>query len=394
MELFIFRNFVEGVARWIEAFSSENPYSTIVPMLAFECPAVLFSCLAISAKQLALKRAGHEPQITEDIAVAYYQKALKAFSSLLMQPDSARSDEILASSIMLSSYEMLDVVGENFGSHLRGIASLLQLWQVNGDSPGIKGVVYWTWYRSDTWAALHAGRRMFLDEHYWEPRAVDSFDGLSHEEIANRAMFLLGQCISFCNDYQDRERVEAAGELNIRQRTRDKLRQDLEQWKRMLPPSMTRFVVSQVLQEEQKEETTAYQHPRDISAIWYVFPHCAVGIQMYHACQILLALSGLPSSSGRQGQGICTSTTESLSVRRLINRSREQILLIASSGMTDPFSFISTQCLYIAGLVTEGVQERRRTLELIEECQRQSGRRTVCIADELRTVWAEELQHL
>ncbi|OAP56016.1 hypothetical protein AYL99_10168 [Fonsecaea erecta] len=397
LELFILRNFVERVARWIEAFSEENPYSTTVPILALECPAVLFSCLAISAKQLALTRTGAEPQITEDVAVEYYQKALKAFSTLLMEPDSAHSDKILASSIMLSSYEMLDVVGENFGSHLRGIASLLQLWQVNGDSSGIKGVVYWTWYRSDTWAALHAGRRMFLDEHYWEPRAVDSFDDLSHEEIANRAMFLLGQCISLCNDQQDRESAEtAAEELNKQQRMRDKLRNDIEQWKRMLPPSMTRFFVSQPPpppQEEhqQQEESTSYQHSRNISSIWYVFPHCAaVGIQMYHACQILLALSGLPSSSLRQGRGIFTSTAESLSVRRLINRSREQILLIASSGMTDPFSFISTQCLYIAGLVTEGVQERRRTLELIEECQRQSGRRTVCIADELRTAWAEE----
>ncbi|KIX97845.1 uncharacterized protein Z520_06623 [Fonsecaea multimorphosa CBS 102226] len=267
LELFILRNFVERVARWIEAFSLENPYSTTVPILALECPAVLFSCLAISAKQLVLTRTGSEPQITDDVAVEYYQKALKAFSTLLMEPDSAHSDKILASSIMLSSYEMFEVVGENFGSHLRGIASLLQLWQVNGDSSGIKGVVYWTWYRSDTWAALHAGRRMFLDEHYWEPRPVDCFDDLSHEEIANRAMFLLGQCISFCNDYQDRENAEAAEELNTRQRTRDKLRHDLEQWKRMLPPSFTRFFVSQVFQEEHQEESTSYQHSRNISSI-------------------------------------------------------------------------------------------------------------------------------
>ncbi|EXJ53750.1 uncharacterized protein A1O5_12999, partial [Cladophialophora psammophila CBS 110553] len=208
--------------------------STVVPILALECPAVLFSCLAISAKQLALTKAGDELQIKEDVAVQYYQKALKAFSTLLMKPDSAHSDEILASSIMLSSYEMLDVVGENFGSHLRGIASLLQLWQVNGDSPGIKGVVYWTWYRSDIWAALHAGRRMFLDEHHWEPRAVDSFDEMSHEEIANRAMFLLGQCISFCNNENGLGSAETAETLDAKQRMRTKIQNGLEQWKRKL----------------------------------------------------------------------------------------------------------------------------------------------------------------
>ncbi|KIW82924.1 hypothetical protein Z517_02167 [Fonsecaea pedrosoi CBS 271.37] len=398
MDLFVLRHFVERVAGWIDAFSSENPYSTIVPIFALECPAVLFSCLAIAGKQLALTRAGAEAQITEDVAVEYYQKALKAFSTLLMEADSAYSDKILASSIMLSGYEMLDMMGESFSSHLRGIASLLQLWRVNGDSPGIKGSVFWTWFRSDSWAALHAGRRMFLDESYWEPRAVDSFEDLSHVEIANRALFLLGQCVSFCSGVQCRDNVEGLEEMSTRQRKRDKIRSDLERWKGMLPPAMTRFYVSLAQQEEQDEDYTAHPHARDISSIWYVYPHCAVGIQMYHACQILLALSGLPSSSRRQGQGhghgqgqgIFTATAESLSVRRLINRSREQILLIANSGTTDPFSFTSTQCLYIAGLVTEGVQERRRTIELLEECQRQSGRRTVQIADELRAVWAEE----
>ncbi|OAL34470.1 hypothetical protein AYO20_06313 [Fonsecaea nubica] len=396
MDLFVLRHFVEHVAGWIDAFSSENPYSTIVPIFALECPAVLFSCLAIAGKQLALTRAGAEAQITEDVAVEYYQKALKAFSTLLIEADSAYSDKILASSIMLSGYEMLDMMGESFSSHLRGIASLLQLWRVNGDSPGIKGSVFWTWFRSDSWAALHAGRRMFLDESYWEPRAVDSFEDLSHVEIANRALFLLGQCVSFCSGVPCRDNVEGSEEMSTRQRKRDKIRSDLERWKGMLPPAMTRFYVSLAQQEEQDEDYTAHPVARDISSIWYVYPHCAVGIQMYHACQILLALSGLPSPSRRQGQGhgqgqgIFTATAESLSVRRLINRSREQILLIANSGTTDPFSFTSTQCLYIAGLVTEGVQERRRTIELLEECQRQSGRRTAQIADELRAVWAEE----
>lgn len=118
---------------------------------------------------------------------------------------------------------MLDVVGEHFGSHLRGIASLLRLFNVNGDSSGIKGVVFWTWFRSDTWAALHSGRRMLLDEHYWEPRTVESFDQLSAEEITHRAMYLLGKCISFCNEGEQSENARFAEGLDARQRTLTKL---------------------------------------------------------------------------------------------------------------------------------------------------------------------------
>lgn len=73
---------------------------------------------------------------------------------------------------------------------------------------------------------------------------------------------------------------------------------------------------------------------------------------------------------------------------RQIERSREQIFLVSNAGVGDTWSLISTQCLYIAGLVTYGVMEQRRTLELIEHCQKSSGRRTAWIANALRDLWA------
>ncbi|EXJ89998.1 hypothetical protein A1O3_03066 [Capronia epimyces CBS 606.96] len=366
----------------------------------------MLSCLAVSAKHLFLQETGceprtqnqNEPRIPNVVAVQFYQRALKAFSALLMQSEWAGSDEILASSIMLSCYEIIDVAGDHFGSHLRGVASLLQLWQVNGDSPGIGGIVFWTWFRSDTWAALHARRPMFLDERYWEPRPVDCFDGLSQAEIANRAMYLLGQCINFYNHGKEspspsgliNEGIE--GSLEARQRKMAELQSALEGWRRMLPPSMTHFVAGRAVHgTTQGEEGLSRQDPwlQEISSVLFLSPHCAVGLQMYHASQILLGLNGATwPSEPREARG--SYAQQSLSTRRLIDRSRKQILLIASGGLPEAFSFVSTQCLYIAGWVTEGVCERRLTLHLIEQCQKQSGRRTVFIADDLRAAWARD----
>ncbi|KIW73157.1 hypothetical protein PV04_01295 [Phialophora macrospora] len=387
-EVVLFRNFIERSARWIDAFSPGCPFSTHVPILALECPALLFSCLAISAKQMALVAIGSEAQTKDVEALQYYQRALRAFSALLMKAESARRDEILASSILLSNYEMLAVVGDHFGSHLRGIASLLRMWNVSGDSSGVEGAVYWTWYRSDTWAALLARRRMFLDERYWEPRAVDSFDHLSHAEIANRAMFLLGQCTSFCaGDIGLETSSPSSASIEERQMRMFKLQDALEQWKRMLPLSMTQFVAERANPGGPSDNEPQYQDSQDISSMLFIYPECAVGIQLYHACRILLGLSGPAWPSQREARG---PTFESLATRRLISQSREQILLIASSGTSEAFGFVSTQCLYIAGLVTEGVYERRLTLELIERCQRETGRQTIGIADELRAVWGRD----
>lgn len=87
---------------------------------------------------------------------------------------------------------MLDIVGDSFGSHLKGIAFFLRSRQVTGDDSGIRGAAYWTWYRHEIWASLQTGRRMFLNETYWKPQPMDSFDSLSVEVIANGAKFLFG----------------------------------------------------------------------------------------------------------------------------------------------------------------------------------------------------------
>lgn len=45
-----------------------------------------------------------ESQMKDVVAVQYYQRALKALSTLLAKSDSTHSDEILAPSIMLSRF--------------------------------------------------------------------------------------------------------------------------------------------------------------------------------------------------------------------------------------------------------------------------------------------------
>lgn len=57
----------------------------------------------------------------------------------------------------------------------------------------------WTWYRHEIWAALQTGRQMLLDEAYWQPPPIETFEGVCVEDIANRVIFIFGQCVSFCN---------------------------------------------------------------------------------------------------------------------------------------------------------------------------------------------------
>lgn len=376
-EILIFRNYVDTVSRWIDSFSRDQPFYSVVPMLALRCPVLMNSCLALSAKQLALKAPADEMALRANIAIKYHQRAIRGISKLITDPACAWNDGILASSVILSTYEMLDVAGDSFGAHLRGVAYLLQSRGAHGDASGIKGAAYWTWYRHEIWAALQTGQPMFLDEQYWKPEDVDSFENLCVEDIANRVIYTFGQCVSFCNDRSVPEGVGAEERRKSRENRAESLRHALEDWKDKLSTSSANFIS----QKPPPTEATTREFP----FLWFVYPQSAIAYQVYHASKILLNLHSYPSIP----EGFIIGSSQSLKHRREIEKSREQIFLVSNSGIPDTWSLVSTQCLYIAGMVTEGLLERSLTLELIEDCQKRSGRRTCTLADALRKLWSE-----
>ncbi|KAK3080091.1 hypothetical protein LTS18_003139 [Coniosporium uncinatum] len=279
---------------------------------------------------------------------------------------------------------MLEVIGESFASHLKGLAALLQAQGVNGDDIGVRGSVFWAWYRHEIWSCLLNERKMTLDETYWQPKPVANLDNMTQEEIANRITFIYGQAISFCNENSRSSDTEVLAARKVRL---EALEAALANWRRKLPSWMVDFAMDPEPDGFVGDARRASQR-RPFSSLWFIYPQSAIAHQVYHAAQIVLALHNPQEENAVRGIG----RQRSLSLRRHIERSREQICSVASSRIQEEQAFISVQCLFVAGLVTEGKEERRQTLDVIEDCQRISGRRTVCIADELRKMWSLSLE--
>ncbi|KAF6811925.1 catalytic activity protein [Colletotrichum plurivorum] len=189
-------------------------------------------------------RDGEPSFFHESDALSYYRLALTAVRELLLHPH----------------YEMIDVVGENLGSHLEGVAYLLRSRQIRGDADGVRHAAYWTLYRHDIWAAMQTGRRMCLDETHWEPPPVESFEHMEIEDIANRAIFILGQCVNFSNGHGAPEDMDPGRLHQARHDAASRLVMSLDHWQAKMPPSIATFfeirdagaairVVSQVLQQ-------------------------------------------------------------------------------------------------------------------------------------------------
>lgn len=239
-EVPLFRNYVEDVSHWIDSFSHDRPFHQVVPALALKCPPLLHACLALGSKQIDLVCDDNKSVPNDGRTVGYYRLALAAIGSLLLHDESARSDEVLAACIILSIYEMIDVVGESLNSHLPGVASLLQERQVYGDADGIRGACYWTWYRHEIWAAILSGNCFSVDENSWEPQTLASFEGLTPHQVANRVIFLFGQCIRICNK-QSWLGADSSGLGDESEAEFVRMEASLDNWNALLPPHMTHF---------------------------------------------------------------------------------------------------------------------------------------------------------
>lgn len=283
------------------------------------------------------------------------------------------------------------------------MASLIQAHNIKGDEGGIRGATYWTWYRHEVWVAFQTHRRMFLDEGYWQPMRINTFEGLSMRDIANRVLFIFGQCISYhISTSYDNDTGDDW--IQSRKARGNELKKLLTAWEENLPRRMRMSCTHQPLEDNSSRQGNIIP-----GSIWFFYPesgtlltlylHCAwvipntntstfatniaVSHQLYHASRILLELHTSKCLMPQQ------QAYSPLRTHREIQKSRQEIFMIAKSLLDEAWGLISTQCLYIAGLVTDGILERQLTLELIERCQKTSGRQTVCIADQLRQFWSE-----
>jgi hypothetical protein len=82
---------------------------------------------------------------------------------------------------------------------------------------------------------------MSLGAEYWKPPPVDSFEQMTPEDIANRVIFIFGQCINFCYGDEDGGVSDFVGSdswLGAREAKASALEAALDSWSTMLPASM------------------------------------------------------------------------------------------------------------------------------------------------------------
>ncbi|KAL4953282.1 fungal-specific transcription factor domain-containing protein [Aspergillus filifer] len=357
-EYSLFENFVQRISPWIDLFDSTNKFSTFVPHLAMRNAGLLNAILALSSRHLSLNPDGpSNDHPHRETSLQYYYQTLHYVQKAMQYSSYKVSEELLATTLIISTYEMLDESSQDWQRHLEGVFLIQRSQVIHGDSGGLKAAVWWAWLCQDVWAAFREKRKTLT---FWVPKKT--YADLSPAEIASRSMFVLSKVINYCS----REECLLA-EINTQARVdmAKHLRRMLDEWWSHLTvefsplPAMT-------------PSSSAAFRP-----IWIRTPAFAVAVQLHCVAHILL-YSHEPCPGG-----LDRYVERQTRIRQCV----EVICGIAMTLKDDASCLICSQCLFIAGMFTQDARARECVLDLLESCRRRAGWPVHSFEDELKQLW-------
>lgn len=181
--------------------------------------------LALAYRHLALnpRLNDHNAPNKEDSALQYYYQTLHYVQKAMQYSGYKRSLELLATTLIISAYEMLDNSTKDWERHLEGVFLIQRSQVIHGESGGLHSAVWWAWLCQDTWAAFREKRKTLT---FWVPQKPLSV--LSPYELAARSIYNAAKVISYA--------AEAATEADIRRRSEEatRLRRMLSDWQEHL----------------------------------------------------------------------------------------------------------------------------------------------------------------
>ncbi|KAK7451533.1 catalytic activity protein [Colletotrichum acutatum] len=335
----VFQNFVQHISRWMHNVGLLN------------------AVLALSARHLSLSTHldGTQTRDPND-ALRYYYKTLHYIQDAMQYDTYKTSLELLATSVTVSAYEMLDGSRQDWERHLKGVFWIQRSQVIHGDSMGLKQAVWWAWLCQDVWAAFREKRRPFT---FWRP--LKTLDDLGPSELAARSVYFFAHVVAFCSH---EETETGRNDPHARIAAADTLREMLESWRRHLTAEF--------------QPLPYLSAPDDIfEPIWINPPAFAVAFQIYYCSHILL-LMNVPVLGG----------LEQYTQQR--KRLMECVKKVCGIGMTlsdYPSSVLCSQCLFIAGIPLENSRERNCVLNLLEACHARSGWPVKPLGEELKLRW-------
>lgn len=334
--------------------------------------------LALSAQHRSHTSRIHPglPSLDPSLAVQYYYQTLRYIQEAMHLPSYSKSEEILATVMLVSLYEMFDESSIGWQRHLKGVFWIQRAQNVNGLSPGLRQALWWWWIRQDLWAALREGRR---SNSFWTPpRPVAE---QSQDELADFATILLREAVNFSakRSTDDASNIET---LHSRVKHAETLQRNQESWFKCLglPFQPLPYLLNKF---EDSASGIASKYREEFDPIWIHPPKFAAAIQMYNLARILVYLH-CPILDGLGSQA---------RMQRAMQEACNTIYGIAVTLEHPGAHIMSSQCLYGAGFCELNEKRQAGILALLDECERCSGWSVRQLRHNLQRRWCGNEEH-
>lgn len=344
LEIDMYKHFVEFVSVWIDVFDPIQHFASVVPSLALYNEGLLKAVLALGARHLSAKsgRNNCEAVVFRHAAVQYYSETLQYLQTAMKFGTYKNSQEVLATTLIIAAYEMIDGGGKGWERHLKGVFWIQRTREINGESGGLEQAVWWAWIHQDLWAAFQERRRCFS---FFNP--TRPYSKMDVWDKASRIVYILAQCVNFISDEEKRN---AINDPSGRVARADKLARMLEDWHSKKGTSFDPLPFA--------------EPPKGhIKALWIHPPAFAISIQMYHVARILL----IKHKPAGQGEG-----HESDNWGRDISEDVDAVAGLATQTPNHALRAFSTQYLFMAGLFCSDKWRQEAILSIIDENAAQS----------------------
>ncbi|KAF4495039.1 quinate transport [Fusarium agapanthi] len=297
----LFQNFLHRTCSWLDLFGPARTFSTRVPHLAVRNAGLLNAILALSCYHQSL-----------DETIPPNQQIQKAMRYSAYQ----NSQELMATTLMVSTYEMLRGPRKDWQQHLQGVFWILRSRQIEVDTSSLESTTWWAWLRQDVWVAFREKRRTYST---WMPKK--GYADLDSHELASRAVWIMAQVINFCAVDSSAEVEGMTGRIGWAKA----LRKMLDEWRSHLTVEFSAL-------------PTMGNRDSEVFQPHLIHPQCfGLAVQLHHCSRILITAHE-PHLDGIQG---------------LLKRQKEiqeSIKMVCGIGMTlteDVSSMLSSQCLFI-----------------------------------------------
>nr|RBQ84580.1 hypothetical protein FVER53263_12845 [Fusarium verticillioides] len=180
----LFQNFLHRICSWLDLFDPARTFSTRVPHLAVRNAGLLNAILALSCYHQSLDEtipSNHRP--SQNTALQYYYQTLHYVQKAMRYSTYQNSQQLMATTLMVSTYEMLRGSRKDWQQHLQGVFWILRSRQIEVETSSLESTTWWAWLRQDIWVAFREKRRTYST---WMPKK--GYTDLDSHELASRAV--------------------------------------------------------------------------------------------------------------------------------------------------------------------------------------------------------------